>query len=293
VIRGAAVPFDEQAREQTGKEVGMRPGWKKTLLGAAFVVPGLAIAVLVFAPRASQADEPSRLSRLFRFGGGSSNANSNSNSAPAANPSQPTAPGGPAAAEPAPGLLFSGNSAPAGGPAPRLVPQPRVSRPATESDPILTRIALARTTDGSQFGMALQIFADGTVIDSEGVHHLRPADLKPILDVLQSGDLYRLKGHCGSPATDSTEQIYMVVYERSLGRLRANAFSYSGNPQGCDHAVRHLHNAIEAIQQKLSRTAGPVSAPAPAAAGYPAAPPVGTPSPAAPAAGPSISLTPQ
>lgn len=268
----------------------MRPGRKKTLLGTAFVVSGLAIALLVLAPRASQADEPSRLSRLFRFGGGSSN--SNANSAPAANSAHPTAPTGPGATDPAQGLLFSSSSAPTGAPGPRLVPQPRVSRPATEADPILTRIALARTTDGSQFGMALQIFADGTVIDSEGVHHLRPADLKPILDVLQAGELYRLKGHCGSPATDSTEQIYMVVYERSLGRLRATAFSYSGNPQGCDHAVRHLHTAIETLQQKLSRNAPPVSAPA--AASYPAAaPPVGTPSPTGPATGPSISLTPQ
>ena len=28
-----------------------------------------------------------------------------------------------------------------------------------------------------------------------------------------------------------------------LGRLQAHSFSYSGNPQGCDHVIRHLHTA--------------------------------------------------
>ena len=38
-----------------------------------------------------------------------------------------------------------------------------------------------------------------------------------------------------------------------MGRLQAHSFSYSGNPQGCDHAVRHLHTVLEAVQAKLSR----------------------------------------
>ena len=83
--------------------------------------------------------------------------------------------------------------------------------------------------------MFLQIFADGTVIDSEGVHHVRPADLKPIVEAVQSGELYRLRGHCGAPSTDFIEYVHIVVYERRLGRLQAHSFSYSGNPQGCDH----------------------------------------------------------
>jgi hypothetical protein len=250
----------------------MRPGWK-CLLGATLLVPGLLF--IISGPRASYGDEPSRLGRLFRFGGGPSNP---------APPVPPVAPdSGPSGFDQPPSQPFSENST-GNALAPRLVPQPRVSRPATESDPILTRITLVRSSDGNQFGMCLQIYADGTVLDSEGVHRLSPADLKPLLDVLQSGDLYRLKGHCGAPATDFVEQVNLIVYERSLGRLRANAFSYSGNPQGCDHAVRHMHAALEAIQAKISRpppmaTSGPSPLQAPA------------PQPPAPS-GPSISLTP-
>ena len=116
------------------------------------------------------------------------------------------------------------------------------------SDPLLlTRTALGRSNDGSQFGMFLQVFTDGTVIDSEGVHHVRPADLKPIMDLVQSGDLTRTRGHCGAPATDFIEYVNIVVYERRLGRLWAHSLSYSGNTQGCDHAVRHLHTTLESF----------------------------------------------
>ena len=137
---------------------------------------------------------------------------------------------------------------------PRIVPQPRVSRPVTESDPILTRITLDRSDDGNQFGMFLQVYADGTILDSEGVHHVGQDALRPLIEALQAGDLYRFKGHCGAPATDYVEQVQVVVYERSLGRLRANAFSYSGNPQGCDNAIRHLHGTLDNLQAKIVRT---------------------------------------
>jgi len=120
----------------------------------------------------------------------------------------------------------------------------------------LTRVALGRSNDGSQFGMFVQVFADGTVIDSEGVHHLRAADLKPIVDLLQSGDLYRVRGHCGAPATDFVEYVHVVIYERRFGRLTAHSFSYSGNTQGCDQSIRHLHTTLENLQVKLSRQAG-------------------------------------
>ena len=53
----------------------------------------------------------------------------------------------------------------------------------TTADPVLTKFALGRSNDGSQFGMFLQIFADGTVVDSEGVHRIRAADLRPIVDI--------------------------------------------------------------------------------------------------------------
>jgi hypothetical protein len=130
-----------------------------------------------------------------------------------------------------------------------------VTRPITESDPIVTRITLNRSDDGNQFGMFLQVYADGTVIDSEGVHQVGQDALKPIIEVLQSGELSRPKAHCGAPATDFVESVQVIVYERSLGRLRANAFSYSGNPQGCDNAIRHLHAALDSLQAKVIRTA--------------------------------------
>jgi hypothetical protein len=136
------------------------------------------------------------------------------------------------------------------------LPRPRVSSAVTSADPLLTRLAIGRSNDGSQFGMFLQIFTDGTVIDSEGVHRLKPADLKPVSAAVQSGELYRVRGHCGAPATDFIEYVHIVVYERRMGRLTANTFSYSGNPQGCDHAIRHLHWALENLQAKLSQQPG-------------------------------------
>jgi hypothetical protein len=138
----------------------------------------------------------------------------------------------------------------------RLTPRSRVSNAVTTADPVLTRFALGRSNDGSSFGMFLQVFADGTVVDSEGVHHVRPADLKPIVDSVQSGELYRLRGHCGAPSTDFVEYVHLVVYDRRFGRPQAHSFSYSGNPQGCDHAIRHLHTALENLQAKISRAPG-------------------------------------
>jgi hypothetical protein len=113
-------------------------------------------------------------------------------------------------------------------------------------------MSLGRSNDGSQFGMFLQVFADGTVIDSEGVHHLRAADLKPIADTVASGELFRGHTHCGSTSTDFVDYVHMIVYERRLGRLTASSFSYSGNPQGCEHAVRHLHTLLDNVQARIS-----------------------------------------
>jgi hypothetical protein len=159
-----------------------------------------------------------------------------------------------------------------------------VTRPITESDPIVTRITLNRSDDGNQFGMFLQVYADGTVIDSEGVHQVGHDALKPIIEVLQSGELSRPKAHCGAPATDFVESVQVIVYERSLGRLRANSFSYSGNPQGCDNAIRHLHAALDGLQAKIVRTVPGTggTAGAAGAAPLPSNVPAATPPPLAP-----------
>jgi hypothetical protein len=161
----------------------------------------------------------------------------------------------------------------------------------TAADPILIRYALGRSTDGSQFGMSTQIFADGTVLDSEGVHRLSPADIRPIVELVQSGELSRMKGHCGAPSIDFIDHIQVVVFERRLGRLNASSFSYSGNPQSCDESVRHLHAAFEAIQAKLSH-ASPVAPTnavnAPGSSTAPAPDPVGTP---IPGSGPAVPST--
>ncbi len=60
----------------------------------------------------------------------------------------------------------------------------------------------------------------------------------------------------------------MVVYERRLGRLTANSFSYSGNTQGCEHAIRHLHTLLDNVQAKISGQPAAGSPPA----GSPTAP---------------------
>jgi hypothetical protein len=156
-------------------------------------------------------------------------------------------------------------------------------------------MALGRSNDGSQFGMFLQVFADGTVIDSEGVHRLGSAEIRPLYEAIQSGEITRLRGHCGTPSNDFTEYVHLIVFERRMGRLQAHSFSYGGNPQGCESGLRTLHAALENIQAKLSRQPaaagvpvgvsatpvplpGPVSGPAPgplpAATGGAAAPPL-------------------
>jgi hypothetical protein len=251
------------------------------------------------------------LGRIFRFGGGSSSHEPK--------PSQPgpppaprpygssygdTLPPGGSTLRPAnPASHFGGLPetpplAATNGPSERLAPKPRVSSAVTGADPVLTRFALGRSNDGSSFGMFLQVFADGTVVDSEGVHHVRMADLKPILEAVQSGEVYRLRGHCGAPSTDFIEYVHLVVYERRFGRLQAHSFSYSGNPQGCDHIIRHLHTALENLQAKLSHQPAPAvpvgAAPAPLtpAPSLPATPGRSPALPATSPAGPVIPLSP-
>ncbi len=246
----------------------MRPHIQKPL-GATLAT--LTILALGLGAQDGRGEEPRGLGRLFRFG---NNSNASAPNRPEPKPTFP-APRSPAAT---PSLLGPSTPAPttpplmadvgAGPSAPeaRIRPQPRVSHAATEADPLLTHVSLGRANDGKQFGMFLQVYSDGTVIDSEGVHKVKPDALKPLMDVLHSGELDHLQGHCGGPPANFIEQVYVTVYDRSLGRLRANSFSYSGNPQGCSHAVHQLQAAIEVLQTKMS---GPVSTSAPEPAANP------------------------
>lgn len=225
-----------------------------------WAIAGGLVAFSVMGASAIGGDEPGRLGRLFRLGGGSSPS-----TAPAPPPASTASSmirsmqeyqGPPALSTPP--TTLSGLSGP------KLVPRPRVSKPVTEADPLVTRVSLGRSDNGSRFGMFLQVFADGTIIDGEGVHHVSAEVLKPVVEAVASGDLGRFKGFCGGPAGDFIESVQVVAYERSYGRLRANSFSYSGNTQGCDHAVHHLQKVLDDLQAKLSSTA-PSAAPAPAA----------------------------
>lgn len=232
-------------------------------------------------------DEPRGLGRLFRFGKDTNTSAAASKPAPSSRPTPrgatttarpifgTEAPGTPSAALPDVGAgstrftptqysstagNSNGNSYGAAtattlnsnANAPKLRPQPRTTKAATEADPILTRVALGRTDDGKQFGMFMQVYSDGTVIDSEGVHKVGADVMQPLGQALQASELNELKGHCGGPPTDFIEQVHITVYERYRGRLRANNFSFSGNPAGCDPSVRALHAAIEALQLKIS-----------------------------------------
>ena len=212
------------------------------------MVPGL--LVLVFHPRSVKADDSSFLGRLFRLGGNSSSASQSSSSA-----STKSAGGYGTSGSQAPTSAFgdigsggsfypsgsstsrSPNPTPTSGPIPmegpstpalssthdaqpRLNPRPRVSGAVTTADPLLTRMALGRSNDGSQFGMLLQVFADGTVLDSDGVHHLGASDLRPLMEAIQNSDLARVRGHCGTPSSDYIEYVHIVVFERRMGACR-------------------------------------------------------------------------
>lgn len=133
------------------------------------------------------------------------------------------------------------------------------SGPITEADPILTRVGIGKSDSGSKFALFVQIYADGTVIDSEGVHRVPVSQIKQILAVIRGHDFSRIRGHCGQPSADFIENVQMVVYDRSMGRLRAHAFSYAGSPQGCDPSVAHLHKAVEDLIMQIA-TGRPVVA---------------------------------
>ncbi len=256
----------------------MRPG-AKIRRGVALLASSLVFGGLSAATSLGDDPPPARgpIARLFRFG---SNTDTQARPASASRPNAAptTAPPVVYATPPSPSLPPSTPEPTTTGAGPRITAQPRVSRPATEADPIVTRVAIGKSDNGGQFAMFLQVFADGTVIDGEGIHHLSPEAMKPLMEALRQGDLYRLKGHCGNPSTDFIVSTHVVVYERSLGKLRATSFSYSGNPHGCDASVHKLHAALESIQTKLSPSTPVATAPTSAASGPAlAAPSGGTP----------------
>lgn len=237
------------------------------------LVISFSLVVLAAGMAPAAGDDTGILGRLFRFGGSSDSSSTSSTSSPKQGGSLPYNRSGSTSIPPAGssnpysptpsisnfnGLPQTPVTTPpvADGTSQRVVPRSRVSPAVTTADPVLTRFALGRSSDGSQFGMARQVFADGTVIDSDGVHHLRAADLRHVVEVVQSGELYRVRGHCGSPSTDFVEYVHIVIYERRLGRLNAHSFSYSGNTQGCDQSIRHLHAVLENLQAKISRNSG-------------------------------------
>jgi hypothetical protein len=272
------------------------------------LLTAFSLVILAVGTAPAWGDDTGILGRLFRLGGSSDSsstagapnqvsalpygrgANATGNSVPPAG-SSPLSP--PPSVSNYNGLPQTPVTTPpvADGPSQRLAPRPRVSPAVTSADPVLTRFALGRSNDGSQFGMFLQVFADGTVIDSEGVHRVRAPDLRPIVEMVQSGDLFRLRGHCGAPSTDFIEYVHVVIYERRLGRLNAHSFSYSGNSQGCDPSIRHLHTVLENLQGKLSRQVG-VTNPG-VGVGAASAPAPGSPSPMSPQEGPGpLPMTP-
>ena len=237
----------------------------------------LGLVAIAFSPSASQADEPGLFGRLFRGGSTPSPAKTNTSQAAVPNlsygRSASSLPLGDSRFDgPPPSRTVSTSNAASPdfvstpqpeisneqGAMPKLMPKSRVNRPITNAEPILTRFALGRSNDGSQFGMFLEVFADGTVLDSEGVHHVRPADLQPVVEAIQGSDFSKIRGHSGAPPTDFIDNVQIIVFDRRLGRLTAHPFSYSGNPQGADHAIRNLHSALEGLQLKLSKPNQPV-----------------------------------
>ena len=194
-------------------------------------------------------DDTPRLGRLFRLGGNSRPADASAIGKPASNSASTD--GAPRPFSPNTPIVNPSSDANASAGS-RIKPQARVSHAVTEAEPLVSRVSIGRSDDGKQFCMFIEIFADGTILDSEGVHHVGPEHLRGIAQILQTGELAKLKGHCGGPAADFIEQHHMVSYDRFHGRLRATPFSFSGNPQGCDPAVKKMNDAIDAIQMKLS-----------------------------------------
>jgi hypothetical protein len=239
------------------------------------VLSAVATLAIGIGTRTGRGDEPRGLGRLFRLGGSSSSTRGSvvpkSADSPAAVPPAVVAPSSfPGSTAATPTLTDTGGTQ-------RIRPQPRVTRAVTDSDPLLTQVSLVRDSSGKRFGMFLQIYADGTVIDNDGVHRVGGDVLRPIVQAIQSGDLHRARPFCGGPSADFLEQVQLIVYERSLGRLRAMRLGYSGNPQGCDEAIQKLHKAVEALTARVSPAPTPPASPSLPADNSPPTPPADAP----------------
>ncbi len=176
------------------------------------------------------------------------------------------------------------------GSGPRIRPQPKSSRPITDADPLLTLTSILKSDNGQRFAMFMQVYADGTIVDGEGVHHVARTALQPLVDALRGSEAMKQHGHCGGPPTDYLEQTHVIVYERGMGRLRANAFSYSGNTEGCDHSLKHVRDAIDALQRQISGQGSAASAHPAAPSTDPSLPGLAPLSPAAPSPMPPVPL---
>ncbi|HEY2154156.1 MAG TPA: hypothetical protein VGH33_00905, partial [Isosphaeraceae bacterium] len=94
-----------------------------------------------------------RLARLFRFG-----PSADSSAKPASASSNAPAPGVIYATPPPPSTPASTPpESPSNSPAPRITAQPRTSRPATDADPLVTRVSVGKSDGGGQFGMFLEV----------------------------------------------------------------------------------------------------------------------------------------
>lgn len=236
------------------------------------------------APTISHADGPGLFGRIFKKRDARNNSPApRPNVLPPMTRPAPGAAGAGAAGganDPAPGsdspLPFTNNANPAPV-APNDAPggRPReataaASRPITEADPLLTRVSLIRGDRGQHFGVFLQIYMDGTVVDSQGVHRLSKGDLAPIVQAIQACDVTQRQPHCGGQSSDYLEAVQFVVYDRSGNKLRAHAFSCSGDFRGCDQGLQRLQVVLDELMAKLSGAPAAADAAAPTIAERPA-----------------------
>lgn len=161
------------------------------------------------------------------------------------------------------------------------------SRPITEADPLLTRVSLIRGDKGQRFGVFLQIYTDGTVLDSQGIHRLQRSEMAPIIQAIQACDVTRRPAHCGGQSSDYLEAVQFVIHDRSSGKLRAHAFSCSGDIRTCDQGLQRLQMVLDELMTKFSGGPSPDAGavgPGPVASG----PIVSTPA----GGGPSLPIAP-
>ena len=224
--RGSAESESKPARRSA-----MRPGWK-SLVGATLLAPGLLIVDPGPAARASAT------SRAGSAGSSASAAVGSIDARGAGAARRPRRPSVPSAGSPRTLTAMPAVRAPApppaapAGDAPRIVPSrasrgpspsPTRSSPGSRSTVPTTATSSACSSRSSPTAPSSTARGSTTSARTPSSRSSTPS---------RRATSIALRGHCGAPATDYVESVHVIVYERSLGRLRANAFSYSGNPQG-------------------------------------------------------------